>query len=91
MCGYEIYNSYFSKEPKNLVTYHKATPSTANDSTLNINKSTPDNGLATEPVSKEDISDITGYGDKDSSVSVNCKNIRTAVNESAVRIFFFSL
>ncbi|MGN0165200.1 MAG: trypsin-like peptidase domain-containing protein [Lachnospiraceae bacterium] len=37
ICLYEIYNSYFSDEPKNIVTYHKATSSTADVSEI-VNK-----------------------------------------------------
>ncbi len=31
ICLYELYNSYFSSEPKNVITYHLATASTADD------------------------------------------------------------
>jgi hypothetical protein len=31
ICLYELYNSYFSSEPKNVITYHLATANTADD------------------------------------------------------------
>lgn len=44
ICLYEIYNSYFAKEPKNVITYHKATaPDTGTSST--IDKTADDDNL----------------------------------------------
>lgn len=38
ICLYEIYNSYFSEEPKNIVTYHNATRSNADSNFQNLDK-----------------------------------------------------
>lgn len=52
ICLYEIYNSFFSSQPKNIVTYHSATQGNATATSQSIDKEQPedifDNSLFSE-------------------------------------------
>lgn len=65
ICLYEIYNSYFSEEPKNIVTYHNATQSNADSNFQNIDKTEIGDSFDNSRFSTGNVIDYTGIQDAD--------------------------